>query len=102
MKKFKPFLCIVSSLFIIIILCLTTYTIDKNRISEEKDPIFVIKTQGLKDGGSIEYTGLGYRIIKWNIVSDDGFYTGYEVSTFPNLKYIYEGPTIDLKYIPVK
>ena len=99
MKKFKFFICILSLSFIILFLSIITYNIDKNRIINSMDPLFAIKTMTLKDGGSIEFTGLGYKIIKWNILCDDGFYTGYEISKIPNLKNIYDGPSVDLKYI---
>ena len=32
----------------------------------QKTPVFAINTKIYKDGGSKEYTGLGYKVIKYN------------------------------------
>ena len=63
----KPIIKIVLIIVISIILISTIFAIvDYNRTKKELIPIFTIKTKIYKDGGSVEYLGLGYKIIKYN------------------------------------
>ena len=54
--------------------------IDKKRAEENKRPLFVVRTAIYKDGGSKEYTGLGYKVIVFNTLC------GYKEVKFGNLK----------------
>jgi len=51
---------------LVVILCIgiliVTFTVDYNRVKNQKKPIFCIKSPagGIMDGGTIEYFGLGY------------------------------------------
>lgn len=63
MKKSNPFLI---ALAIIIILGTIFFCIDYNRAVNDKNPLFCIPIGGLQDGGTIEYLGLGYKVIRFN------------------------------------
>lgn len=68
---------LISILVIIIIavvvlstLGLILYTIDKDRIENGQEPKYCIASEGAyMDGGSREYYGLGYKVIKFNTIS---------------------------------
>lgn len=48
------------------------YSVDKKRISSNEEPIFAVRVFTLKDGGTKEYYGLGYKIIKYNKMGENG------------------------------
>lgn len=68
---------LISILFIILIsvIVLTTlgiilYSIDKARIDNGMDPLYCVASEGIcMDGGSREYYGLGYKVIKFNKIN---------------------------------
>lgn len=45
---------------------ITDFTLSKYN----KKPIFAIPVFKLKDGGTVEYYGLGYKVIKYNVLDD--------------------------------
>ena len=49
---------------------ITDFSLSKNN----KKPIFAIPVFKLKDGGTVEYYGLGYKVIKYNVL--DNLQTG--------------------------
>jgi hypothetical protein len=53
-------------LAIFLILWVTFIITDYYRATQNKAPIFAIKFGGYWDGGTIEYLGLGYKVIKYN------------------------------------
>ena len=56
-------------LFIMLILGMAFITIDVVCITKyNKGPFFAIKTKTYKDGGTKEYYGLGYKVIKYNVI----------------------------------
>jgi len=57
---------IIIAIFIAILILLTITLIDINRIKHDKMPILTIKTVAYKDGGTKEYYGLGYKLIKYH------------------------------------
>lgn len=64
MKKFlKLFVAII---FAIAIIGAVMFLIDCSKIKSGKTPLFAQVTGTLNDGGTIEYTGLGYKIIDFN------------------------------------
>lgn len=65
MKK-KILIIIIILLIFIILFGMITYTIDKSRVEKGKRPIFVIQSETINDGGTIEYLGLGYKVIAYN------------------------------------
>lgn len=79
-------------IIIILILCLTfgitTYVFDTLRIKKNKLPIFVIKTGVEKDGGTKNYIGFGYKVIKYHIRGENGTIVkdNYEIGSW-FLKY---------------
>ena len=57
---------------VIIILGLTFFTVDYNRVQKQEKPIFCVKDAIANDGGTEEYLGLGYKVIDFNR------YNGYD------------------------
>ena len=66
MKKGIKVLLIV--LGVIIILGLVFFAIDYNRVQKQEKPLFCIQHPAgvIMDGGTVEYFGLGYKVIKYN------------------------------------
>ena len=58
---------IINIFFIVILIIIAMITTDYIRVAKyEKKPLFAIKTKTYKDGGTKEYTGLGYKVIDYN------------------------------------
>ena len=64
------------------------YSVDKKQIGSNENPIFAVKVFTLKDGGTKEYYGLGYKIIKYNKMGENGEIEkdNWEIGSFA-LKY---------------
>ena len=99
---------IFSILLILIVLFLyfapqITYTIDSFLVSKDIRPIFVVHKDTYKDGGTKEYMGLGYQVIRWHMFNDDNngyeYLFGYEIYKAPNYRDVGDGPTKKLKEI---
>lgn len=71
MKKGIKILLII--LEIIIVLGIIFFAIDYYRVNNNEKPIFCIKSPGgtIRDGGTIEYFGIGYKVIDFN--TTEGF-----------------------------
>ena len=67
MKKGLKIFCII--LGVIIILGIVFFAIDYNRVQKQEKPIFRIKAGTLLDGGTVEYLGLGYKVIDFHTVA---------------------------------
>lgn len=69
MKKGIKVLLIVIG--VIIILGLIFFAIDYNRVQKQEKPIFCIQNPAgvIMDGGTIEYFGLGYKVIDFNMLN---------------------------------
>lgn len=69
MKKWIKVLLIV--LGVIIILGLIFFAIDYNRVQKQEKPLFCIQYPAgvIRDGGTIEYFGLGYKVIDFNMLN---------------------------------
>ena len=67
MKKFLKVLLIV--LGVIIILGVIFFAVDYNRVKAQEKPIFCINYSTLRDGGTQEYLGLGYKVIDFNMLN---------------------------------
>ena len=67
MKKGLKIFCII--LGVIIILGIVFFAIDYNRVQKQEKPIFSIKAGTLLDGGTVEYLGLGYKVIDFHTVA---------------------------------
>ena len=69
MKKGIEVLLIV--LGVIIILGLVFFAIDYNRVQKQEKPIFCIQNPAgvIMDGGTVEYFGLGYKVIDFNMLN---------------------------------
>lgn len=63
----KKVVKIVGIIFVVlVILGIIFYTIDRNRAREGQKPIFCIPIGAYLDGGTVEYIGLGYKVIDFN------------------------------------
>ena len=67
MKKTVKIICII--LLIIFILGIVFFAVDYNRVQNGKRPIFCIKCSGLLDGGTVEFIGLGYKVIDFHTLA---------------------------------
>lgn len=66
--------------FSIILVIILFFVVDCLRVSNNESPIFCISPFGkYLDGGTIEYFGLGYKIIDYNII---GGYHGFKIGTW--------------------
>lgn len=65
MKKLKNIIII---LIVFILLAMLFFAIDYSRVQKQKKPIFCIKNPAgeINDGGTVEYFGLGYKVIDFN------------------------------------
>lgn len=70
MKMKKKIKILLSIILTIVMISLVFFLIDFSRISKQEKPLFCIKnpTGIIKDGGTIEYIGLGYKVIDFNRV----------------------------------
>lgn len=76
MKKFRKVLL---AILVLIILIALFFTVDYIRVKGNNSPIFCIKTNAYKDGGSAEYIGLGYKVYKY--VGFVAVQTKYEIGS---------------------
>lgn len=69
MRKVLKIICII--LGIIVVLGIVFFTVDYNRVRNQKKPIFCIQNPagGIMDGGTIEYFGLGYKVIDFHTIA---------------------------------
>lgn len=94
-------------LLILFLFLISVYLIDFTLVSHDKKTVFVIGTSMAKDGGTRQYYGLGYKVIKWNKLSSkqidgkeiNGVLIGYELSIFPSFQDINDGPKKELEFI---
>lgn len=68
MKKVAKIIGII--LLILVALGIIFYAVDKNRAREGQKPIFCIPIGAYLDGGTVEYIGLGYKVIAFNKMED--------------------------------
>ena len=56
---------------VIVILGIIFFVVDYNRVQKQEKPIFCIKNPAgiMNDGGTIEYFGLGYKVIDFNTLA---------------------------------
>ena len=69
MRKVLKIICII--LGIIVVLGIVFFTVDYDRVRNQKKPIFCIQNPagGIMDGGTIEYFGLGYKVIDFHTIA---------------------------------
>lgn len=62
---------VVGILGIIVVLGIVFFMVDYNRVKNQKKPIFCIKDPAgaIMDGGTIEYFGLGYKVIDFHTIA---------------------------------
>lgn len=66
---------IIGIIILIIVVWLTMFSVDYTRVSNFKEPIFVIKKEILKDGGNYKGYGLGYKVeVEKNMTTEQGIY----------------------------
>ena len=61
-------------LVLVLMISISFALVDNLRIRMEQDPIFAFPLYQLKDGGTIEYYGLGYKIIDYNTIEGKNEY----------------------------
>ena len=81
MKKILKILLII--IVLIVIITLTFFTVDYIRVQNGKRPIFCISLGGYSDGGTVEYFGLGYKVIAFSRLSG---YNEIKIGTW-NMQY---------------
>lgn len=74
--KNKKVKVIVLILVLLIIMAILFFLVDLQQVKNNRDPIFCINTLTYRDGGSKEYLGLGYKIIKYHNNSGKDFEIG--------------------------
>ncbi len=83
-EKFDKFMKIFNVIFVIIMIAMIFTCVDIILLTKyEKGPIFTIRTEIYKDGGTKEYYGLGYKVIKYNCLEGR---RGIDIGTW-GLKY---------------
>ncbi|ADL50034.1 hypothetical protein [Clostridium cellulovorans] len=104
MKKRKYIYLLITILIISVAILAPriTYRIDSNLVNQDKKPIFVVKKDLYKDGGTTDYRGLGYQVIAWNRITANGTESGYEIYKSPNFRDVNDGPTKELKIVTDK
>ena len=88
-----------ATIFLLFTLSLLSYMWDNRRINDGQKPIFIFHIDSMNDGGTNIYYGLGYQIIDWNTISDDGTHISSGVEShylFGMINPLHEGPTIRL------
>ena len=65
-KGLKIFLIILCA---IVILGIVFFAIDYNRVQKQEKPIFCIKAGTYLDGGTVEYFGIGYKVIDFHTLA---------------------------------
>lgn len=75
MKK-KKIIISIGMLILFIMMILSFMFIDLHKLKNQKEPIFSINTINYRDGGSKEYIGLGYKIIKYHNNTKNYFEVG--------------------------
>ena len=86
---------IVALIIIVTILHFSLLWIDYYQILHSKSPIFAFKSADCDDGGSVEYTGIGYKIFSHHFITHenvdgrniDGFMIGPHVEGLPILNF---------------
>lgn len=74
-------------LIVLVVLAITFFGVDYFRVQNQETPIFAIKTDEVNDGGTVIYTGLGYKVIDYNRLD------GYDEIIIGSLFMKYEEPT---------
>ena len=100
-KKHKKLIFV---FLILIFVCIVDFTLALS----DKRPIFVVGSAIVKDGGTQQYYGLGYKVIGWKRLSTkqingkevNGRLTGYEISIFPFFQDLNQGPKKELMFVP--
>ena len=85
-------------LLIILILILTIVAVDYYRYTQQRTPLFAVSFGTNKDGGTKEYYGLGYKVIKYNVLGG----RKDMVFGFITLKYDAENKNDDRPYCEFK
>lgn len=67
MKKYLKYIGIIISL--IVVIGIMFFVIDFNRVKNEQNPIFCIRTRIYEDGGTREFLGLGYKVIDFHTIN---------------------------------
>ena len=75
-----------------------TFVLDKNAIGKGNRPSFALNLVRYKDGGSVEYYGLGYQVLRWHEMSTGERKIAQEIYRFPFFKKWDKGPRSTTQY----
>ena len=85
-------------LIIVCLVLICIYIVDFTLVSQEKKPVFVIVGAVVKDGGTREYYGLGYKVIGWKINTEEKYFsftvkTEFDCINFKQMRifHLFEG-----------
>ena len=59
-------------LIIVLAIILLFFVVDFSLVKNKKNPIFAINLITERDGGTEIYYGIGYKVIKYNVMGDTG------------------------------
>ena len=99
--KLEKIIKLLLIILIIVLIVVIFFTIDYSRALKGKRPIFCIKNPAgvVEDGGTIEYYGLGYKIIDFNRLDGyDKTKVGLWSMKYEDFKEEYEGQDENMKY----
>ncbi|MBQ6817707.1 MAG: hypothetical protein IJO27_04675, partial [Bacilli bacterium] len=54
----------------LVVLIAVFFVVDYSRVKNQELPVFCIKSSVMEDGGTVEYYGLGYKVIDFNTIED--------------------------------
>lgn len=100
----KVLLIILGVILLMAVILIAIVMVDKIRVENNHRPIFAKQVAVYDDGGTTEYNGLYYQIIRWKRISQntDG-QIGYEIGTECHSCFtmidVSDGPTISLEFI---
>lgn len=72
-------IAVVSAAILIAGVAFISYNVNMQRLNAGKAPVLVFRTNGINDGGSEIYNGLGFHIVKWHSFIEN---TGLEKSDY--------------------
>ena len=98
MKSKKIIIKILIVLLLVFSVHEITFVLDTNAIKKGNRPSFALDLVRYKDGGSVEYYGLGYQVLKWHQMSTSERKIAEEIYRFPFFKKWSNGPKSTTQY----
>lgn len=90
---------IIRILAVVVGISLVTFFIDSTLADHNLGPVFSVPNANMNDGGSACYMGLGYQIIRWNVlVYPRGHNVGVEKHYLMGISLDPQKPNVSLTY----